>query len=452
MNARQRNWRKAVTDPAYFACAFLGFSPHAGQEKWLRQSSGFENALVTGNRWGKSQIQAVKLLHRAVFQIRNIERDIKDYYRCANVSLTQDQAGIIFAKVIELINRSKPMLLLLKEIRQTPFPHIILKNGSEIWARSSHNRGEYLLGHDFDYINFDEAAYEPCGEWVVDAVMKLRLADREGVLDFSSTPNGLNWFYKRCQSIQKDGRGYVQHGVTFENPFLSKRYLEDLRSGLSASRAAQHLYGRFTSFEGRLFPEEVIQRCLVNKRCQDPGSGNAGDNQLLRIEADGFYIHGWDLARKVTHTVGVTIEATSKPFRVVNLIRMQREWPATIRMIKEVHNRYGGITIIDSTGIGDVVLSELNDIGAVGFNFGGGNRDLLLANFERAIFAGEIVWPDQELPDENGGAWSLTDEIRAMDKSYDNVGDGVCALALALWQVRQRGADRPFLRSAVGKF
>jgi len=39
-----------------------------------------------------------------------------------------------------------------------------------------------------------------------------------------------------------------------------------------------------------------------------------------------------------------------------------------------------------------------------------------------------------------------------MDKSYENVGDGVCALALALWQVRQRNAELPLLKSAVGRF
>jgi hypothetical protein len=253
-----RSWRRAVTDPVYFARVFLDLNPHQGQVRWLRNSTGSENALVTGNRWGKSQIQAVKLLHRAVFQIRPIEGDIDDYYRCANVSITQDQAGIIFAKMVGLINRSAPLIAILKNTRQTPFPHIVFKNGSEIWVRSTQNRGEYLLGHDFDYVNFDEAAYEPFGEWLVDGVIKLRLADRDGALDFSSTPNGLNWFYKRCELIKKEKRGFVMHGSTFENPHLAKNYLRDLKGGLSPSRAAQHLHGRFTSFEGRLFPDEVI--------------------------------------------------------------------------------------------------------------------------------------------------------------------------------------------------
>lgn len=438
----RRNWRRAIKDPIYFARFFLGLEPHLGQILWLEKSAGFENALVTGNRWGKSEIQAVKLLHRALFQIRPTERDRKDYYRCANVSITQDQAGIIFAKAVALISNSRPLQAMVKSIKQTPFPHIELKNGSEIWARSSHNRGEYLLGHDFDYINFDEAAYEPFGEWVVDGVIKLRLADRQGTLDFSSTPNGLNWFYKRCQAIAKEKRGHLQHGATFENPHLSKKYLADLKASLSASRAAQHLYGKFTSFEGRLFPEEIIQKCVI------PDAG-----WHVEIHQDNrFFIHGWDLARKVTYTVGITIDATERPFRVVNLVRMQREWPVTIKAIKDIHALHGGITIIDSTGLGDVVLSELGDIGAIGFNFGGGNRDLLLANLERAIFAGEVQWPDREIPDDNGGTWSLTDELRAMDKSYEHVGDGVCALALALWQVRQRGTEIPFLKSLIGRF
>jgi hypothetical protein len=434
----RRRWRRAVRDPVYFARAFLNYHPHPGQAKWLKTSNGSENALVTGNRWGKSEIQAVKLIHRAFFQIRETVYDKPGVYRCANVSITQDQAGIIFAKIIGFIGRSAVLRPFIKEIRQTPFPHIVFKNGSEIWARSTYNRGEHLLGHDFDYINFDEAAYDPAGEWVVDGVIKLRLADRNGVLDFSSTPNGLNWFFKRCEIIKREKRGTVRHGSTFENPHLSKKYLADLKKGLSESRKAQHLYGRFTSFEGRLFPEHVITSCLIDKdKCY--------------VDKSGFFIHGWDLARKMTHTVGITIDATTKPYKVNEILRTQREWPIIINAIKQRHKKYGGITIIDSTGLGDVVLSELDDIGAVGFNFGGGNRDLLLANFERSIFSDEVRWPYEELPD-NGSVWSLTDEIRAMDKSYVNVGDGVCALALALWQVRERSTVAPFIRASIGKF
>lgn len=375
-----------------------------------------------------------------MFQIRPTERDVDGYYRCANISITQDQAGIIFLKVVDLIGRSVILKPLIDKIRHSPFPHIIFKNGSEIWARSTYNKGEYLLGHDFDYINFDEAAYDPAGEWVVEAVLKMRLADRDGVLDYSSTPNGLNWFFKKCEAIKRNRRGAVVHGSTFENPHLSKKYLGDLKKGFSESRIAQHLHGRFTSFEGRLFPENVINMCLINSRNKS------------RLNPDGFFIHGWDLARKVTHTVGITIDAKAKPYSVVETVRMQREWPTVIDSIKRRHRKYGGVTIVDSTGLGDVVLSELNDIGAVGFNFGGGNRDLLLANFERAVFSGEILWPYEEFPDTGGSIWSLTDEIRAMDKMYANVGDGVCALALALWQVRERSAVSPFLRSSIGRF
>jgi hypothetical protein len=452
-----RNWRRAICDPVYFARVFLGFSPHLGQARWLSESNGCENALVTGNRWGKSDIQAVKLLHRAVFQIRPLEKDVKDYYRCANVAITQDQAEIIFGKMLGMIGRSNALKALLRAVRQTPFPHITFKNGSEIWARSSHNRGEYLLGHDFDYVNFDEAAYEPYGEWVIDGVIKMRLADRDGSLDYSSTPNGLNWFYRRCQAITREARGHVQHGSTFENPHLSSKYLGQLKHSLSPSRLAQHLHGKFTSFEGRLFPEDIIEKCLI-----DPGMV---ERELPggRWEDGRLFIHGWDLARKVTFTVGITLDVTSPPYRVINVRRMQRDWPVTIRIIKETQERFGGITIIDSTGLGDVVLSELDDIGAVGFNFGGGNRDLLLANLERAIFAGEVCWPDINYPDNDsanesgivsagGSTWSLADEIRAVDKAYQNVGDGACALALALWQVRQRGSLAPSLRAAVGRF
>ena len=76
---------------------------------------------------------------------------------------------------------------------------------------------------------------------------------------------------------------------------------------------------------------------------------------------------------------------------------------------------------------------------------------MLLANFERAVFSDEVRWYHEEFVD-NGSVWSLTDEIRAMDKSYVNVGDGVFALALALWQVRERSAVAPFIRASIGRF
>ena len=68
---KNNRWRQAVTDPALFSREFLELDPHPGQIQWLTNSIKSQNLLVTGNRWGKSTVQAAKILHRAIFRIRD---------------------------------------------------------------------------------------------------------------------------------------------------------------------------------------------------------------------------------------------------------------------------------------------------------------------------------------------------------------------------------------------
>ncbi len=433
-------WRCALHDPVYFAREYLDFEPHYGQVAWLRGSTGFENALVTGNRWGKSDVQAVKLIHRSIFQIRRLKYDRPGHYRAVNVCITIDQAQIIYSKILAFLERNKKIKALVKKIRSTPYATIIFRNGTELTARTSANRGEYLLGNDYDYVNFDEVAYEPQAEPVVEGVLKMRLADRAGTLDYSSTPNGYNWFYHRCKLIQKDNRGFIWHGSSYENPYLPKESLDYLKKSMTPARAAQHLLGQFSSFEGRLIPEKILQKSINDS--SGPESPQSGKT----------YVHGWDLARKLTYTVGVVLDISRKPYRLVHVERYQRDWPEIIGRIKSLYSLYGGRVLIDSTGIGDVVLSELSDIQAEGFNFAGGNRERLLANLERSFFSNEIAVYDSQIQQRDGSNWSLIDELRALDAGYENAGDGVCALALALWAADSQNRLIIPAIPAIGRF
>jgi len=206
-------WGDAIHDPVLFAREFLEIEPHPGQVKWLLNSTRPENTLHTGNRWGKSLAQAVKILHRCILKIRDSRFKHVKKYEAVNASITLDQAKIIFENVLRLV-KSKPHLeSLVKTVKFTPFPHIVFGNGAVLWARSTQRRGEYLLGRDYDYFNFDEVAFEPHPEYVVNQVIMMRLADRAGMLDYTSTPKGKNWFYRKCCELEKNPKlGYVQNG------------------------------------------------------------------------------------------------------------------------------------------------------------------------------------------------------------------------------------------------
>ena len=223
-----------------------------------------QNLLVTGNRWGKSKIQAAKILHRAVFRIRDRKFDDVKRYRILNISITQDQANIIFNNCLALIRAASKVEPLVENISYTPYGRITFGNGSEITARSSQNRGEYILGNDYDYINYDEVAFELHPEYVVEEVLTMRLADRNGMMDLVSTPNGRNWFFKKFQQLNADQMlGYTQCGSTLENPHVSREYLDAKIAGLSTQRVNQNILGMFVDSGNAILKEEVIQHALL---------------------------------------------------------------------------------------------------------------------------------------------------------------------------------------------
>lgn len=421
-------WQKSLADPVFFASKFLEIKPHEGQVKWLQNSTKPENALHTGNRWGKSLVQAIKILHRCIFKIRNTKYDQTSKYEAINASITLDQAKIIFENVIRLVKGKPDLERKIKEIKFTPFPHIVFRNGAIFWARSTQRRGEYLLGRDYDYFNFDEVAFEAHPEYVVNQVIMMRLADRAGILDYSSTPKGKNWFYRKCCELQKNPDfGYVQNGDSRENPNISQEYLERKIKSLPPSKIEQNIKGLFIDDANQVIREEYIR---------DAMNSSTG----LALPIDGHrYCHGWDLARKRTFTVGITLDVTSKPYQLVAFERFQREWKDVYATIRLRHKEYGGEIIIDSTGLGDVILAELSDIRPVGFNFGergGKAKSELVANLEKMHALGEVAYPYIEQIEE-GVLWTLQDELRNFYWDKNQECDAVMALALALWLVRE---------------
>lgn len=438
-------FREALADPVVFARDFCGVRLHRGQQQWLRHAHAPENLLHAGNRWGKSLVQAVKFLHQCIFKIRSLRFAGVERYEAVNASITLDQANIIFGHAVALIKKNPVFGYLVDEIKYSPFPQIQFVNGATMWARSTQRRGEFLLGHDYDYFNFDEAAFEAHADYVVNEVIKMRLADRDGRLDYTSTPRGKNWFYHKMLQLQKDPRhGYVQRGDSRDNPHISQEYLTRRVEELSPAYVAQNIEGRFVDLGDEVIAEDYLQRALLQA---------AG---LAEPVPHHVYVHGWDLARKRTFTVGITLDITVSPWQLAAFERFQhRDWPMVYAAIRSRHRRYGGRTIIDATGLGDVVLSEMADIGAEGFNFGergGKAKAELIANLQQAFAAGRVGIVPVEQTGPAGEFWSLLGELREFAWEDNQHCDAVFALALALWALRPGQSDRPPVGFRLGQF
>ena len=430
-----------MVDPDFFARRFLGIELHRGQRRWLRKSTAGENVLVTGNRWGKSFVSAVKLIHRAIYRPRPLIYDHCGRYRAVVASITQDQANLMFNQVVRLGRQSAIIEPLIGTVNRTPYPILTFGNGATIEARSTQNRGEYLLGNDYDLFIFDEVAFETDPEYVVEEVIMMRLADREGKLDLVSTPNGKNWFYRRAREIMNSKKvGYFQSGDSRENMYISRDYLDERVIYFSESRLKQNIMGQFVDSGGEILKGAYIDRALeriTHLPSTDP-------------ETAPLYLSGWDLARKRTATVGITIQLVDGAAYVVALERFRQfDWTVVIDKIKERQRRFPGRLIVDATGLGDVVVEQLADYNPEPVLFTQASKSEMLTNLELFHARGEIGYDRWDLPDGPGRRWALEDELRQARWDDNNKCDSLMALALALWPLRKR--TRTPVEPRVGK-
>jgi phage terminase large subunit-like protein len=415
-------------DPVGFCREFLSFDPHAGQARWLVESmqpGRDQCALTTGNRYGKSDIAAAKRIFKCVYKkdwnaaqaARMAQK--RGTYQSLNVAPTADQAALVFHKAYAMLQGAKASWLV-RDMKMTPFPEITFVNGAVLQARSTAGDGRHLLGHDYDDVNWDEAAYEPHFLRILENVLLMRLVDRAGKLDCTTTGNGKNEYgeyflgglpgAKAIPGAGKMVADYSQSGSTRENPHVDQKRVEALAARMSDRMRAQNIDGQIVEGGGSFFELSDIAACedtslneyMLVTRDEEEQHATAevmADARHSWIESypSHRYMHGWDLADKQDYTVGVTWDLSTEPYTMVEFERFRRRgWAYVLERIRRRDKRYGSrnATKIDSTGLGDVVESELQDIGVEGVQFGGrGKKDALLAALQSTLSLRAVKMP-----------------------------------------------------------
>lgn len=467
--------------PTAFCRDILGFDPHEGQANWLRNSTATENALVTGNRWGKSSIAAAKRIWRCAFRkgwgaelAARMDADLEPYH-AINVSITADQARLVWFKAHAMLQRKKSSWMV-RDVKMTPFPRIEFVNGAILEARSTGNSGERLLGNVYDDVNWDEAAYEKRFEYVRDNVMRMRVVDRAGIIDYTSTGNGRNefgrYFLEGLPGAKRDVDLYSQTGTSFENPNIDHERLRKNADRMSMRMRQQNIEGLIVDAGGGFFDIVDIEAC-VSEQLTDQLVIHLFDDQEqpmhaevycpqtesgLYVAGDGIpwhsrypthrYLHFWDVADKADWCVGRTLDTSGDRMKEVEFERFQHQgWAYIYERIRDRHNRYtiGNIdgagyeqsqTFVDQTGVGDVVVENLTDIGAQGFVFSKKSKDEILGSLQSAMSLREIEYPMIPV---------AYDELKFYERADKNlVQDTVMALAGAV----HFGRRRPFVYAA----
>ncbi|HEX9015551.1 MAG TPA: hypothetical protein VF960_06035 [Chloroflexota bacterium] len=355
--AARRLWAKCSRDPILFCRTFLPKKPHPGQATWLRNSVQPINVLVPGNRWGKSTIIAEKHIWKCVFKVGIKVRSRAEWkaaeYETISVAMSADQAAIVFREAKKLLKDS-PLRVLVKAMRSTPFPHIIFANGSVMHCRSAHDDGKYIDGHAYRYLSIDEAGWIPMLKTLMTNVIVMRLAGG-GEIDLIGTPKGYNDLYFYYERGQRGVRGYYsQRGSIYDNPHLPPEDIkmrDQLLMSADPKIRAQVLNGEFVDFSGLAFTRDQRDNAF------DPAMRDREDYIVGHK-----YVVAFDLGRTTDFTVGTVLDVTTRPWRLVYYIRLNKvaweEIYATIdRVTQEYHARFARI---DATGPqGDVIEEEM---------------------------------------------------------------------------------------------
>ena len=466
-------WERGRGNIAAFSSDFLDITLHQGQVKWMHEHAwANERMLSSGNRFGKTYAASVKLLHNAFYQIRPPQyAELTNEYVALNLSLTIDMAKIATDYCLShgLSSKIFRRFIIENEVKTAPFPLIPIGTPksqrvgafhSEIWARSSAKDARYLLGRKFDFVNYDECARDPHGDKILDEVLRMRLADRSGRIDMTSTAAGRNWFYLAYRRGIEDAEHlhyFSMTGTSFDNPNIDHDRVRQNEAVMSETWKAQNIYGGFSDASNVFFRPHVesMYEGIEYKCCT-----RYQELDSLNVPTDAKYIMAIDWALKRDETVIMVARVDEN--------RGNEKWSDGIIKdhypivycqgfgVKENGERYGwdelkNIAVLinrrfnqaeclfDSTGMaGEMIYSDLSNLGMInhnGYDFAGNNgiaKDQLILVAQQALQNKVFIFPF------NIQTAQLVDQLLMYDRNDKNLAtDYVFAFCLLAEQLRR---------------
>lgn len=442
-------WKETIVRgfqcPSRFVKEILEKDLHKEQETCIDNMVGKEIYGVTaGNRWGKGDL--ITMIGSYMSAYKPVAPKFKDkMLSTLNTSISQDQANIVFDKFCQdYLDRPK-FSWLIKDIKKSPFPHIVFRSRVTWWFRNASQDGKFLEGRSYFYANFDEADLQRLLSQFLDDILAPRLWDYGGLLSWTTTPRrGKKNAYKVWEWLAKQKKAGNERvgrfrGDSRNNHFLDKRAHERM-ARLPRRLFNKNVLGLYEDSDGILSNDICDYAELISDGLQD------------KPVAGAKYLNVWDFARWRTFNVGITLEL-SDPLQLRSWERTQQEkdsrtrtyWDLIKKRVRERHAKWKGRTIVDATGIGDVLASDLADIKPLELKLVGRVRDQIIEEGIATLEKGDLGLPlngDSEHKGIeqiiNGEFWCLRDELTDFDpEALDHiVWDFVCCLFIGAWYAK----------------
>ena len=269
---------------------------NTGEKKHLKQLE-FHKCLKRnrwvfgGNRSGKTECGAVECVYlaRGIHPYRENKKDVHGWV----VSLsTQVQRDVAQKKILRYLRRDWiEDIVMLSGRKDSPENGVIdfirVRNvfgGVSVIGFKSCDQGrEKFQGASLDFVWFDE---EPPKEIYTEC--RMRVMDKQGDLFGTMTPlKGMTFVYTDIfLNRYNDSEVWYEFMEWSDNPYLSKREISRLETGLDEAELQSRRFGRFASAEGLVYPEfderiHVVEPFAVPREWQDMISIDPGLNNPL---------------------------------------------------------------------------------------------------------------------------------------------------------------------------
>lgn len=269
-------------------------------------------------------------------------------------------------------------------------------------------------GRKYHLAIIDEAGLVPRLSHVFHSAIRPTLADYQGGAWFLGTPKGVGDFSALWTLGQgADAEWASWRMATTSNPFIAPSEIDKMRETMPELVFRQEILGEPVDTGEHPIGLEHIAACVSPLSIATPA------------------IWGVDLARAVDYTVAVALDAGG---HVTRLERWKAPWGVTRGRLNAILG--DTVTFIDSTGVGDPIVEDLQRAGrrAVATIFTMRSKQQMVEGLIAAIQQRRVRFPDGWL---RGELECLTAERTALGTRYaapegpDFHDDGVMALALA---------------------
>jgi len=348
-----KEYLKCSQDPVYFAKEYIKivdvdkglvpFTMYGYQEEITEKITNNRRvAVLTARQSGKTTTAMAVILHYVLFN---------EFKTVAILANKGDAAREVLARV-QLAFEALPKWMQ-QGVEEWNKGSIVLENGCKVYAGTTSSSA--IRGKSISFLYLDEVAFiEGYDEFFASVYPTISSGESTKLL-MTSTPNGLNHFWKTCKGAEEETNGYEFVKVMWHDvPGRNEKWKNETLAALDydEQKFKQEYCCEFLGSSGTLIDGSKLKELVYDKPIED----KQGITQYRRPEKDHVYAMTVDVSRGkgLDYSTFNIIDISTMPYQQVCVFRDNNIGPVDFAsIIYRLGNMYNEAA----------VLIEINDIG-----------------------------------------------------------------------------------------